>query len=245
MLLTASELLKESLGLYRKQFWLFVGYAAWLLVPFAAFVILMSTPEHPVILGLAILAALGQLFVGLWITITIILLTKQLAEETPLDTAQTSRNALMGIQNLLATIFLQILVILGGFLLLIIPGIIFSIWYGLAQTAAVIDGKRPIDALSTSRSLVRGRFAPVAWRMISVPIGMWIVYSIIVGGAIYIIAALAGLDPVAVLSDEPTIWVEILQAVGEIFLIPLALIYSTLLYLDLKNHPLEAPEKVA
>ena len=245
MLMTASELLKASLEIYRKQFWLFVGYAAWLLVPFAAFVILLSAPDHPAILGVAILTGLAQLFVGLWVTITIILLAKQLSDAQPLDPAQTSKKAVMGIQNLLATIFLQVLIVLGGFLLLVIPGIIFAIWYGLAQTAAVLDGKRPIDALSTSRSLVRGRFAAVAWRMISAPLVMWLIYSLIVGGTIYLIAGLAGVDPVSILSEEVPIWAQILEAVGEIFLIPLALIYSTLLYLDLKNHPLEAPEKVA
>jgi len=64
------------------------------------------------------------------------------------------------------TTILTGVVIFVGFLLLIIPGIIFSIWYLFAVMISVVEGKSGGDALRRSKELVRGRGWTVFMRIV-------------------------------------------------------------------------------
>lgn len=57
------------------------------------------------------------------------------------------------------------LIEIGGILLLIIPGIIFAVWYGFARFILVTEGKGVKESLSASKKLVEGRFWKVLGRM--------------------------------------------------------------------------------
>jgi hypothetical protein len=62
---------------------------------------------------------------------------------------------------LIGTTILMYLAIWGGFLLLIIPGIYFAIWFGLSQHVVVLEGLAGPKALGRSKKLVhkdRGKF---------------------------------------------------------------------------------------
>jgi hypothetical protein len=52
---------------------------------------------------------------------------------------------------------LRDLIIIGGLILFIIPGIIWGLRYSLAVQAAVIEGKRGVSALHRSRELTNGK----------------------------------------------------------------------------------------
>jgi hypothetical protein len=58
---------------------------------------------------------------------------------------------------ILSSIILAIILIVG-FILLIIPGIIFGIMFILTMHVVVLEGKGPIDALNRSKQLVQGRW---------------------------------------------------------------------------------------
>ena len=58
--------------------------------------------------------------------------------------------------SLIWTSILWYLAIMGGFILFIIPGILFSLWFGLAHHVVVLEDLSGIDALSRSKKLVRG-----------------------------------------------------------------------------------------
>jgi hypothetical protein len=53
------------------------------------------------------------------------------------------------------TSILMGLAIMGGFILLIIPGILFALWFGLAQQVVVLEGINGAKALGRSKTLVR------------------------------------------------------------------------------------------
>jgi hypothetical protein len=53
----------------------------------------------------------------------------------------------------------------GGLLLLIIPGILFAVWYGFAKFVLVTEGKGVRKSLAGSKKLVEGRFWKVFGRM--------------------------------------------------------------------------------
>ncbi len=66
-----------------------------------------------------------------------------------------------------------ILVLLWA-LLLIIPGIIFSIFYAFAAYVFFFEGKKGMDALRRSKDLVKGYFWPVLGRIAFISVLLWL-----------------------------------------------------------------------
>lgn len=63
--------------------------------------------------------------------------------------------------------FLKGLMVLGGFILLIIPGIIFSVWFCLVEYAFVFEGKKGFSASWRSKELVKGYGWAVLGRLLA------------------------------------------------------------------------------
>jgi hypothetical protein len=112
------------------------------------------------------------------------------------------------------------LAVLGGLILLIIPGLIFMVMFAVAIPALVVENLRGTDAMSRSWNLVKGHF----WHAVGVII-LAAIITAVVGG---IIGAIGG----AISSNWFVSW--IFQAFAQIIVAPFAAIVSVLLYLDLR-----------
>jgi hypothetical protein len=231
------SLLAESWNLYRKHLWLMVGYSAWLLLPVGALFLLTFAPEHWLVVILVLLSMLIEVYLVLWMTIAVVRSTHRLLHKQEVNPTAISQESLARLLPLLQVAILQGLIILGGLLLFLIPGLIFSIWYAFTQLATILEDKKPVEALSASKMLVQGRFFPVLWRLVSGPILLALAYSMVVGFVLMLIALSTGTDMDILVGDESPDWVILVRTIGEIFLIPLLLIYSVMLYQDLKKHP--------
>jgi hypothetical protein len=73
----------------------------------------------------------------------------------PITAAQALRHGLARLGPLIGTSILMYLAIFGGLILLIIPGILFALWFGLSQHVVVIEGIAGSPALGRSKKLVR------------------------------------------------------------------------------------------
>ncbi len=104
---------------------------------------------------------------------------------------------------------LTMLIIVGGSLLFIIPGIIFCILLSFSRFAVIMDDMRGFDSLSFSHALVRNVWFPVLWRTLAM--------AIIIG----IVSFIASKIP----------YVNI---VVPFFSIPFSIIYMVSVYNDLK-----------
>lgn len=116
--------------------------------------------------------------------------------------------------------FLAGLINFGGFLLLIVPGIIISVWFSLAAYILVAENLTGMNALLKSREYVRGKWSGVLWRFLFI----WGILVIL----------LAVLSPIFSLLKIPPIGLEIGRFVVWLFLTPLAITYSFLIYNSLK-----------
>ncbi|MBI4592142.1 hypothetical protein HY733_01725 [Candidatus Uhrbacteria bacterium] len=235
MLPTPRDLLRASFLLYRKHLWLFVGYAAWLVIPTVPLLLTPLIEDNlftPFLVGVFFLA---QIFIFLWLTVCIMRTTVALNEHKPVEASVISSEALRRIQPVLIVAFFQVVIFFGGLLLLIIPGILFWGWYALAQISAGVDDRRPIEALTHSRSLVQGRFFAVLWRLIGGPVIIVLCYAFTLGLLLYGVAGILGLDATILFSQDPPLWQNLIQTATDVFVIPLYVVYSTLLYLALKE----------
>jgi tetratricopeptide (TPR) repeat protein len=97
------------------------------------------------------------------------------------------------------------LIVMGGYLLLLIPGIIFAVWFFFAPFVFIEEDVRGMDALLKSKAYVRGKWIPVCVRLI----------------AVWLLSALVSLIP----------FVGPLLA---LFLVPFSFVYTFLVYQDLK-----------
>ncbi len=86
------------------------------------------------------------------------------------------------------------LIILGGLILLIIPGIIFSVWYGMSRYIVVAENLSPVDALKQSRKYADGFFWSIIIRFLVIAaIGFGVSFIIgLVSGLIGLVVPLVG-----------------------------------------------------
>ena len=109
------------------------------------------------------------------------------------------------------------LITMGGFLLFVVPGIIFVVWFGLAPFVLIAEDLKGMNVLLKSREYVKGKWGGVFWRFFFI-------------GALSLIVSLAvtfifGLIP----------YVKyVAQYVIGLFLIPLMMTYGFLVYTSLK-----------
>ncbi len=136
------------------------------------------------------------------------------------------------IPSLVVSLFTALIVI-GGILLLIIPGIIFSIWYSFAAISVAIDNKSMREALPYSKSLVTGRWFEVLLYM-AVPS---LVFLLVEG----IISMIIGIPSAVAKNNVPvTVIVDLLDLAITILLAPLYTIPFVILYEELKKNPVAA-----
>ncbi|MFA6513990.1 MAG: hypothetical protein WCT50_01700 [Patescibacteria group bacterium] len=117
---------------------------------------------------------------------------------------------------------LTIILIILWMLLLIIPGLIFSIFYSFAVYAFFFEGKRGMEAIRRSRALVKGYFWPVLGRLSLLGFIIWIFATVISA-------------PLFAMPEESigyAVWNAVVQIIN--FLIgPIALLFSYNIYSDL------------
>ena len=231
---TVSELLEQSLKIYKTFFSLLAGYAAWLLLPYAGIVLVSLIPNNNLIYTLSLFFTLIQSLLALWLGIFIPLLVREIVNDNkkiPFTVLQSK--AWQIIPSVVFVAILELAVFLGGFILLVIPGLIFWVWFSMAQMAVTLGEKKGVAALTYSRELIRGQFWKFVWRLISGPFVVFITVMIITSALISIIAAATETPFASILNKTPPLWSEIIYTITETFSMPIILIYFTLLYLDL------------
>jgi len=134
--------------------------------------------------------------------------------------------------NILAWLWLSlltVLVIMGAWTLLIIPGIIASIYLLFSQYIFIEKGTRGLEALQQSRQLVYGKF----WAVL----GRYLLFVLIIVGAIIPLAITFGVLSLAMSEVTLNLVSEILGLFIGSFLGLLGIFFSLGLYQGLKNMP--------
>ncbi|MEI6510878.1 MAG: hypothetical protein WCO25_02430 [Candidatus Uhrbacteria bacterium] len=229
------NLLRASFQLYRTHAKLFVGYVSWLLLSYAAIVLVTLIPNEGVRMGLGLAVELADGMLWLFIGVIMIVLTHQLGNGKEIDTNVVPLYALSALGSFAWVGLLQALTVAGGFLLLVIPGLIFLVWFGFAQQALLLDGKRGLDALSASRDLAKGRFFVAALYQLGGPVLVGIAYLVVLSLAYVALSALTHTPIEDIFGDTPPLWADMLGTIGNIFLLPMLSIYGVMAYKEMKT----------
>lgn len=239
MLLSATELVKKSYNLYKDNFKLFITYTILLLVP--SVVVAMLGGATAAILDMdnasfgSITFAIIFFFLGLaaylaslWFSLAFI---KVIAARYEGKNVQDIKSEIMLAKGLILPVIIASIIsglaVFAGFILLIIPGIIFAIWFAFTLYAVVLDGQKDTDALRFSKKLVQGRWWGVVWRII-VPSFVYLVLTNIFQMPIGFITE--KIDSVIIISI-----MLVLSSVVTIILTPFITSAQTILYIELKR----------
>ena len=238
-LISAVDLVKNSYELYKKNAQLFLIYVILVFIPSAAVSLLgrviasvfnLQTYSLLAILYAIVFFVLGIVayFLSLWFSIAFI---KVIAAKYEGKAAQKTQDEIASTKQFIIPAVIASLLaglaILGGFILLIIPGIIFSVWFAFALYAVVLDGQKDIGALRFSKKLVKGRWWGTLWRFI-LPALIYIVLSGILQAPF---SYLANSSNSVIISYIALIMVSLVSIV----LTPFVASAQTILYLELKK----------
>lgn len=230
----AVAMLNEAWSLYKPRLWTFLGITIIPGVVLAGLFIVLA--GGGLLLGPVLFSPkLTALGVGLLILFAILfvvtVLISQMWGQTALLSAIKDSRENIGIKEAYRRSWPKILsywwvsllasfVTVGGFLLFLIPGILFAVWFSLALFVFISEDVKGMNALLKSREYVRGRWWSIFWRFLFI-------------GILFLIVSLVPLLIFSVLK-VPYLGEISRFAIG-LFLTPLAMIYSFLIYDHLKK----------
>jgi len=135
----------------------------------------------------------------------------------PVDVEASYRWGLRRFGSVLLLAILVGIVVGVGFILLIIPGIIFLVFLSVSEPALIVENRRGTEAMSRSWNLVRGHF----WHALVVILVAAIITGVVQG----ILTAIGG-------DNWFVRW--IFTAIAQIITAPFTALVTVLLYLDLR-----------
>lgn len=234
------RLIAQSLSIYRRHSGLLVGYAAWLLLPVAAHIVIRTTFGSTTTAAILDLIASGFLLVltiGAYNVIT--LYTPLLATPSQGSNADCSSDyehlRERSLQMLMPVFIGMALVSLAttlGLVALVIPALVLAVWFAFVPQVILFDNVRAVTALAVSKRLVAGRFGAVFARVIGFEVLLLVVYAGLYFSVLLLSQQSLTIDTLLAPLPLPA---EALFSAFEAALLPFIAIFHTLLYLALKN----------
>ncbi|MDB5334803.1 MAG: hypothetical protein JWN70_422 [Planctomycetaceae bacterium] len=175
--LGVSAILDQSFKLIQENFKLLAGITLPIVIPFALIqgfaqlAMMPAMPQNPnnpaamkafmqaLLPMMFVLVPLFLIFMYVVIPITNAAMVYAISRSylgLPTSVGDSFKFAVPRVLPLLWTWILLFLVILGGYLLCIVPGIIFSFWYALVTQIVVLEGPYGWEAMKRSKALMKG-----------------------------------------------------------------------------------------
>lgn len=161
------DILDVMFRLYRRRFLTFLLIALIVYVPYALLLALAPTAAAGVpaaanplsfVLGIAGFAMFAIVLLPLCGAALVHNISASYLGEN-LTAAESYKRATPRLLGLLGTQLLSIIVIMIGYFLLIIPGIIFSLWFLVVVPVVMLEGRYGTGALGRSRELMQGNIS--------------------------------------------------------------------------------------
>ncbi len=212
-LISIKNLLKNSFEIYVNKFWFFIKLISLniliflLLVPSVVLIFFTNENFWTITFTYVFFALSLTCVILLYTLINISLIISIKERATDLTIKQVLLKGVGIFISYLWVSFLSGLAILGGLILFIIPGIIFSIWFAFSSYILISEGKKGRQALSESKELTKGYW--------------WAIFGRFALSTLLI----------AIISWSPLVG----DIVSIFFGVPFGTIYAYLMYEDLKR----------
>jgi len=234
---------KESWQIYKQNYKLFLRILIPLLI-LAVLLTILNIFDFTTNLKFAnfsipiyLFLSAASFVVGLWTQIVLIRLIWNSIVHQSIEEKSLKQEGWRDIVPFLWVNILTGLIILGGTILFIIPGLIFSIWYYFASYIFAVEKIHGYGALKASKDLSQGRFWIVVGKIVLISLMYLAIMLIIIGAPTLIIIAATKFTNIVNLSNQW--WFEALQTFAAFLTLPLNLGFWTILYKNLKENKAE------
>jgi len=214
------DLLKRTFSVYKARLGTFLGIMVLPLICSVFFLILPANLKKNLLLGISlfIIFWLAVMVTSLWSSVSLLYAIKE--REEKIGIVESFRK---GWHKIISFVWISILagfITLGGFLLFIIPGIIFAIWFAFPIYVLVSEDLRGMNALFRSKQLVSGKWGSVALRLFTIGVIALVIYSVIFFPLSFFVGKKAA---------------DIGDSIISLFLTPFSVTFTFLIYEDLKK----------
>lgn len=181
--------------------------------------------------------------VVMWFTAALIDVTARGVQKKAVDVRASLSS---GLHKLMPFVWVSVLASLAtifGFALLVVPGLVFLVWYRFGQNFTVIDGLGGTAALAASRRLVAGRWWAAFVRIVIPALFFYVAASFVKAIAYLLIGSAMG-DPglffgaatdVDLLSNTHTLITSVVPQIVNGLALPLFIGSDVILWFDLKK----------
>ncbi|MBN1325834.1 hypothetical protein JW977_02535 [Candidatus Falkowbacteria bacterium] len=229
-LISVSNLIKTGWQLCLKNYKQFILPIA-VLLPAYLLLYLLDLFIFPGQEMISLLVMALAIFINLWISILLIELINKIHKNQNININELFQSSMKKIASYFWVLILISLIIMLGFILLIIPGIIFAIWYSFAEYIVVLEDIKGVKSLKDSKDLVRGRWGAAFWRLV-LPSLLVYVFGGLIALVLTLIFSLGNIDFSAL--DQNLMFNAIVSLIF-IILSPLFTAYGVILYNNLKD----------
>ena len=211
-------------GTFRIYFQNFMTIIVAYLIPVLPFQLLQVVAMSEESGGLLVVSGLGGLIAGLLAVAAITLIISDFCVGNKISIVRVYKRVFGTlIFKLLATNLLQMLAIMVGIVLLVIPGFIAIAWFLFSSTIVVLEGTWGAEALKRSKQLGGTKH----WR------NMGVFLILIAVGAVFG-AIVGGISGAMVQNQSDVLGFQFVMVIMQQLLFPLTLIAIVLLYYDLR-----------
>jgi len=229
-LIPIADIIKNGWELYTENFQKFLIPILIMALPYAILFLLQYYGRTWAAIFIVIVFV-SIIMIELWLGIYFILMIDKIYNKQKIDTNKLLEEAFKKIASYFWVCVLMALVIIAGLILIIIPGIIFTIWFNFAPYANVLENKKGITALKASKELVEKRWFATCWRLIVPPLLVYLIVMAIVIGLTFMVTG----GQINNASIEQNLLINSLSTFIFILLSPLFISFSIILYNSLKE----------
>lgn len=222
------QLLKDSVSKVRSNLMLFYGIT---IIP--TIFAYITTFFAPVTRGGEVVQPADPLYPAMMLVMIIMSIAMSAAlilalNNSTLSATQAYKDGFPHFFKYLVLSLLIGLIVMVGLVLLVVPGIIFMVWFSLAAYVLLLENSSIIDSLKKSREYVRGRWWPVFGKIL-----MMILFSILAGFALGLIAGIV----VGILGIQNAS--NLIGQLVSFVVTPVCMAYIYFMYQDLKGGRVE------
>lgn len=237
-LISINEMVKKGWQLYSANIAKFLYPVLIMILPQVALFFINYFMVKPLVLLTLVISAIS-IIINLWMGIYLIELINKLYTNKYSVQENLYEASFRKIPSYFLISILVGLAVLGGFILLIVPGIIFAIWYCFAGYINVLetDNNKGLAAMRRSKELVVGKWGATFWRLVIPSLAVYVVAMIAV---VLLTFLLAGGNMDLTLAKTSAIY-NSLTTIVILFLAPLMSAFPIILYNSLKECKNTAP----
>jgi len=235
-LIPTGDLISQVFDFYKKHWKLFLQIFVWPLILNCAWLVLTSLSDLIIKQNEASLfvSVVGWITPLIWLLIMVISIWSGAALifacKEPTTWQLAYRSAWHRLGDYLWLAILTGLMVAGGIMLFVVPGIIFSLWFFLGAWVLIFEDLKGRDALLKSKFYVQGYW----WAIFGRQLVFSLLIAAIAGGAMLLGLLLSFLVK-TISSTTSSILIIVWQCLVSLLISPLTVGLSYVLYQDLKN----------